>query len=177
MDILQEMYEKAKSEYHLEEKGDSYMDKEKIVEKKTIFVFKGILFNKDNKVLIDNRNEKILEVADGKWEVPGGKIEFGESPEEAVKRELLEETGYNVVVKELIPYTKVSLWEYSDYIQHTVLFFYICELEDDKHVVMKDKRINTFKWVSIDDLGQYDFLPGNIEAIRIAMDIRAQKED
>lgn len=142
------------------------------MENKTIFVFKGILFNKDNEVLIDNRKEEILEDANGKWEVPGGKIEFGESPEEAVKRELLEETGYNVVVKELIPYTKVSLWEYADHMQHTVLFFYICELENDKHVDIKDKRINTFKWVSVDELDEYNFLPGNKESIQIAMKMK-----
>ncbi len=77
--------------------------------KKTIFVFKGILFNNENKILIDNRKEEGLEGANGKWEVPGGKIEFGESPEDAVKRELLEETGYNVKVKDIVPYTNVSL--------------------------------------------------------------------
>ena len=50
----------------------------KMKSKKTIFVFKGIVFNKNNEILIDNRCEKELEEADGKWELPGGKIEFGE---------------------------------------------------------------------------------------------------
>ena len=40
--------------------------------KKTIFVFKGILFNNENKILIDNRKEEGLDGANGKWEVPGG---------------------------------------------------------------------------------------------------------
>lgn len=137
--------------------------------KKTIFVFKGILFNNENKILIDNRKEEGLEGANGKWEVPGGKIEFGESPEDAVKRELLEETGYNVKVKDIVPYTNVSLWEYSDYMQHTVIFFYICELIDDNHIDIQDKRVNTYKWASSDELEKYDFLPGNKEAIEVAM--------
>lgn len=137
--------------------------------KKTIFVFKGILFNNENKILIDNRKEEGLEGANGKWEVPGGKIEFGESPEDAVKRELLEETGYNVKVKDIVPYTNVSLWEYSDYMQHTVIFFYICELIDDNHIDIQDKRVNTYKWASSDELEKYDFLPGNKEAIKVAV--------
>lgn len=119
--------------------------------------------------MIDNRREEILEDANGKWEIPGGKIEFGESPGDVVKRELLEETGYNVKVKDIIPYSKVSLWEYSDYMQHTVIFFYTCELEDDRHIEIEDKRINTFKWISADELDEYNFLPGNKEAIQIAM--------
>lgn len=145
------------------------------MEKKTIFVFKGILFDKENRVLIDNRKEEILDVADGKWEIPGGKIEFGESPEEAVKRELLEETGYNVKVNAIIPYSNVSMWDYSDYKQHTVIFFYTCELEDEKHIEIQDNRINAYKWISEDELSDYNFLPGNKEAIQIAIKIKEKK--
>ncbi|MBQ3408300.1 MAG: NUDIX domain-containing protein [Clostridia bacterium] len=145
------------------------------MEKRTIFVFKGILFNKENQILIDNRKEEILDDANGKWEVPGGKIEFGETPEEAVKRELLEETGYNVNVKQIIPYSKVSMWEYSDHKQHTVIFFYICELENDNHIEINDNRINTYKWVTNKELSDYEFLPGNKEAIEIAMNIKEKK--
>lgn len=145
------------------------------MEKRTIFVFKGILFNKENQILIDNRKEEILDDANGKWEVPGGKIEFGETPEEAVKRELLEETGYNVNVKQIISYSKVSMWEYSDHKQHTVIFFYICELENDNHIEINDNRINTYKWVTNKELSDYEFLPGNKEAIEIAMNIKEKK--
>lgn len=145
------------------------------MEKKTIFVFKGILFDKDNRVLIDNRKEEILDVANGKWEVPGGKIEFGESPEEAVKREILEETGYSVKVNEIIPYSNVSMWEYSDYKQHTVLFFYICELENEEHIEIQDNRINTYKWITEHELTDYKFLPGNKEAIQMAIKIKKKK--
>ena len=119
---------------------------------------------------LDNIKEEILDDANGKWEVPGGKIEFGETREDAVKRELMEETGYNVIVKEIIPYSEVSMWEYTDYIQHTVIFFYICELENDKHTEIQDNRINAYKWVKADDLSNYNFLPGNKEAIQKALE-------
>lgn len=142
------------------------------MEKKTIFVFKGIVFNENNEILIDNRKEKKLESADGKWELPGGKIEFGESPEEAVKREVYEETGYNVKVKQIIPYTNVSVWEYKECMQHTIVFSYICELNSNSHTEMIDKGINEYKWINYSEIEKYNFLPGAKEAIESAIKIR-----
>lgn len=144
----------------------------KMKSKKTIFVFKGIVFNKNNEILIDNRCEKELEEADGKWELPGGKIEFGESPEETVKREVFEETGFEVEVKKIIPYTNVSVWEYEEYLQHTVIFSYICELKNDKRKINSDKRVNTYKWINKNQIDDYNFLPGAKEAIIEAIKIK-----
>lgn len=140
--------------------------------KKTIFVFKGIVFNINNEILIDNRCEKELEAADGKWELPGGKMEFGESPEETVKREVFEETGFDVEVKKIIPYTNVSVWEYEEYLQHTVIFSYICELKDNNSKTNNDKRINMHKWIDKNQIDNYDFLPGAKEAIIEAIKIK-----
>lgn len=142
------------------------------MEKKTIFVFKGIVFNKNNEILIDNRKEKRLEGADGKWELPGGKIEFGETPEQTVQREVYEETGYNVQVKEIIPYSNVSIWEYKECIQHTIVFSYICELKDTNHTDITDNGINEYRWINYTELENYDFLPGAKEAIESAIKLR-----
>lgn len=139
------------------------------MEKRTIFVFKGIVFDSQKRILIDNRKEEILDLANGKWEVPGGKIEFGEKPEDTVKREIFEETGYDVNVKKIVPYSNVSMWEYSNYKQHTVIFFYVCELSNEKHTEIRDKKINTYKWIKQSELLNYNFLPGNKEAIEIAV--------
>ena len=48
------------------------------------------LFYKDNKILF-------VKDTKGKWEMPSGKIELGETPEQAIKRELKEELGFNNV--------------------------------------------------------------------------------
>lgn len=143
-----------------------------MLDKKTIFVFKGIVFNEKNEILIDNRCEKELKEADGKWELPGGKIEFGESPEETVKREVLEETGFVVEVKKLIPYSNVSVWKYKECLQHTVVFSYICELKDNNCKINRDKRVNMHKWINKNDIDNYHFLPGAKEAIIEAIKIK-----
>ena len=145
------------------------------MERKTIFVFKGIVFNKNNQILVDNRKEKKLESANGKWELPGGKIEFGESPEEAVQREVYEETGYNVAVKQIVPYSNVSVWNYKDCIQHTIVFSYICKLKNENHTNIEDKGINEYRWIDYDELQNFDFLPGAREAIEVAIKIVQEK--
>ncbi|WBW97025.1 NUDIX hydrolase N-terminal domain-containing protein [Oceanirhabdus sp. W0125-5] len=56
----------------------------------------GVVFNKEGKILLERR------VDDNSWAIPGGWAEIGESPQESVKREIYEETGLNVEVKEII---------------------------------------------------------------------------
>ena len=52
----------------------------------------ALVFNEDGALLIQKRSENVSHGA-GKWSVPGGWVDAGESPDEAVLRELEEETG------------------------------------------------------------------------------------
>jgi mutator protein MutT len=56
----------------------------------------AIIFNEQNYVLLSHRRDMDL------WNLPGGGIEIGELPTEAVVREVKEETGLNVVVERLV---------------------------------------------------------------------------
>jgi 8-oxo-dGTP diphosphatase len=58
----------------------------------------GVIIDQGRTVLIRRGTEPLL----GEWSIPGGKIEIGETLEEAVRRELREETGLEVCVLELI---------------------------------------------------------------------------
>jgi ADP-ribose pyrophosphatase YjhB (NUDIX family) len=58
----------------------------------------GVIIDQGRAVLIRRGSEPLL----GEWSIPGGTLELGETLEEGVARELLEETGINVRILELI---------------------------------------------------------------------------
>ena len=72
------------------------------------------------------RHDPALAGAHGKWELPGGKLDFGEAPAAAVAREVLEETGYGVAEPTLLPYVYSTIWEYPDRRQHAILLVFDC---------------------------------------------------
>lgn len=138
--------------------------------KKTIFVFNGVIVDGSGKILIENRSEKELPSADEKWGLPGGKIEFGETPEEAVVREAMEETGCRVEILEMIPLTYTSVWHYSDKEQHTIVFGYYGKLVEISECEIHDRKINRIKWIFPDEINMYDFLPGVPEMIKYVIE-------
>ena len=88
---------------------------------KLLLVVAVALFDEDNRVLIAQRPEgKALA---GLWEFPGGKVDAGERPEQALIRELHEELG--IIVKEecLAPLTFAS-HAYPDF--HLLMPLYVC---------------------------------------------------
>lgn len=89
--------------------------------KKILWVVAGALVTDDFQVLLSRRPEgKNLA---GFWEYPGGKIEAGETPEEALCRELNEELRLTVMPQDLEPLTFVS-HDYEAF--HLVMPLFVC---------------------------------------------------
>jgi 8-oxo-dGTP diphosphatase len=88
----------------------------------------------------------------GLWEFPGGKIEIGETPEQAAVRECLEETG--VQVESLFRYPEQT----QDYSHGSVhLIFVACR----PTAAASDMPRMPFQWVPQSDLRRYEFPLGN----------------
>jgi 8-oxo-dGTP diphosphatase len=99
----------------------------------------------------------------GMWEFPGGKIEPGETPEEAAARESAEETGLRVTVDELM---HEQCFAYPD--RELYIRFYRC------HVVGGDldPARQGARWVACSQLKEIEFPPANEPVLRLLEQIR-----
>jgi len=81
----------------------------------------------DRKILVVRRS-KDEDFLAGYYEVPGGKVDFGEDPKNTIKREFSEEVNLKVDIKELY-----NVWTYisDEGRRHTVCIDYVLELKDN----------------------------------------------
>jgi 8-oxo-dGTP diphosphatase len=132
---------------------------------KQIVIFSGCLL-KDNKVLMVLRDEEECPEAHMKWEFPGGKVDFNETPQEAIKREFEEETGTIIKVKKLLPYVLTAYWDYEWGKQQTLCLCFICEYVG-KTEFKKDHHVAKIEWFSLADARKLPSLPGTDEIINL----------
>lgn len=136
---------------------------------KTIKVVAAII-KKDNKVFATQRGYG--EFKDG-WEFPGGKIEPGETPQQALKREIKEELDADIEVGELIDIVE---YDYPNF--HLSMQCFWCELKRDK---IELKEHEAAKWLEIDrkELERVEWLPADkslIEKINMCYQNRGKGE-
>ena len=118
---------------------------------KRIEVAVGIVINAQKQVLVGQRVVKDRNYK--KWEFPGGKIEPGESVEQALKREFFEETG--LVINESQAFMHVD-HNYPD--RKVKLHVRLIQQANPKP---QAKEGQALKWVSDTELCELDFLEGN----------------
>ncbi len=91
------------------------------------------------------------------WEFPGGKMEIGEMPEEALKREIREELSTEISVDELI-----STVEYDYPKFHLTMHCYLCSLLTE---ALHLNEHEAARWLSKDELDCVKWLPADAELI------------
>ena len=94
---------------------------------------------------------------EGMWEFPGGKIEPGESFEDALKREIQEELGVDIVIEDLICTTE---YDYPSF--HLTMHCYLCRVEAGEIELREHKSA---RWLRPEELGSVEWLPADKDVI------------
>ena len=98
------------------------------------------------------------------WEFPSGRVEDGESDEEALRREIDERLGVEVEVAELSMFIK---HEYDDYVLDFCV--YRCELKSE---AIEARRVHDWRWVSPTEMDHYEFPPADAQTIQKLLENR-----
>ncbi|HLN18594.1 MAG TPA: NUDIX hydrolase [Patescibacteria group bacterium] len=117
------------------------------MKKKSIVVVLGIIENEKGEILLSLRNDPKFKGAHLKWDFVGGKVEMGESLEKTLRREIKEESGFNVKIESLIAHCICKNWNLPKYFQHTLVFCFITRKKSGK-IASKDPKIKDLKWVT-----------------------------
>lgn len=131
--------------------------------KPTVMVVAVALIDPDGRVLLSQRPEG--KSMAGLWEFPGGKIEPGERPEDALIRELDEELGIDTKTSCLAPLTFAS-HDYDDF--HLILLLYACRRWWG---TPQPRENNPITWVRAPRLGDYPMPPADKPLVAMLQDL------
>ena len=120
---------------------------------KTIRVVAAVI-RKDDKIFATQRGYGDLK---GGWEFPGGKIEDGETPQEALKREIEEELDTEILVGELIDTIE---YDYPDF--HLSMDCFWCEIVEGKLVL---KEHEAARWLDRKTMDDVEWLPADVTLV------------
>ncbi len=129
--------------------------------KKTKLIVAGIIRNSEGHILSTRR--KSDDVHGGGWEFPGGKIEYNEQPEEALKREIVEELGIDIEIQSIFDAIQ---HEYEDFA--VFIIFYLCSVKSEQKLSLNahDKIL----WLPPQRLKDVEFLPADIRTVEKIME-------
>ena len=131
--------------------------------KKILYVSAGLILDSDYKILLSKRKKN--KHLPGLWEFPGGKIEAGETPEIALKRELKEELNIDTNEACLAPIT-FTTFDYRDF--YLVMFLFVCRKWSGKIINYESDEII---WVNKKNLRNFKMTPANTNLISFIEDI------
>jgi 8-oxo-dGTP diphosphatase len=131
--------------------------------KRMLLVAACALIDADGRVLLTQRPEG--KAMAGLWEFPGGKVESGETPEQALIRELREEIGIETKVACLAPLTFAS-HAYDDF--HLLMPLYVCRRYDG---IARGLEGQALKWVRAKELRNYAMPPADDPLVPFLVDL------
>lgn len=126
---------------------------------KHLHISVGVIRNAEREIFITQRAADAHMA--GFWEFPGGKIEAGETPEQALYRELLEETG--IAVEHATP---LQQYRYSFSDRQVTLYFYLVERWQNEPYGREGQPM---RWIAQRALQAKEFPPANVDIIKLLL--------
>ena len=115
------------------------------------------LIQKDGKLLVCQRTRH--QTMPLKWEFPGGKIEDGEQPRDALRRELEEELGVLATIGDEVARIR---HEYPNHAMVELRFFVVREYQGE----LENRIFKDIQWAAPKDLPKFDFLEADLTLVR-----------
>ncbi len=153
------------------ERGDAFLEMKRKYPDQPIIGVGGIIFREDQVLLIKRGMEPSL----GQWSIPGGVVLIGETLEEAVRREIFEETHLEVQVLTLVKVLE-RVFRDSDgrVAYHYVLVDFLCHCLSGE--LRSDSDAQDARFVNLQDLPSYRIAPITVEVISRADRLRRNPE-
>lgn len=127
----------------------------------------ALIRDQDGKILVQRRNLTYIPKAYGKWEFPGGTVEYGESPYDTLHREVEEEIGCKIEIKRLLPQVKYNIWEQDNgVIAQAIVLCFECVIVDGIPQP-SHREVLEIRWCTSAEALELDLLPGNDEFIKL----------
>ena len=121
---------------------------------KRIEVVAAIIHDAEGRIFATQRGYG--EFKDG-WEFPGGKMEAGETPEEALSREIWEELETRIEVERLVETVE---YDYPQF--HLTMHCFLCRVVSGR---LELKEHEAARWLAKDKLNEVDWLPADLQII------------
>ena len=128
----------------------------------------ALIFNNDGKLLLAKRGKKAKNER-GKWEIPGGALEFGETFAEGLKREIQEELDIEIEVGGILQLCDHIISEEK---QHWVAPTYFCKIISGIPKILEPEKCEEIGWFSIEEAEKLELSIITKEDIRILKDRR-----
>ena len=126
----------------------------------------AVILEGEHVLLIKRAHEPLM----GTWSLPGGVVEVGETLAEALRREVLEETGFEIHVGPLIEaLDRVHRGPDERVEYHFVILDYLCRVEGGRLGHSSDAA--DARWVGVDELGRYQLTEKIASVITQALEI------
>ena len=132
----------------------------------------GLTLNKKGEFLVTLRNNPQRKNVHNKWQIPGGGVEYGETPQQALIREFQEELGVTPTLLSPYAITTANTWNIDQHGKHVILIVFIVDIKDQK--ISLNQESLDYQWLKPSAILKLDSLPKLAYIVKQASELVTQ---